>query len=352
MNGKDVQPEDYLQILRDIAHHLSRTLEEGDLVLLLLEGVIQALDAQGAIVRLLSPDGAELITAGALGLSERYLDKGPVRLSQSQLDQRVLAGEVVICDDVTCTPGFQYPEAAATEGLRGMICAPLMVRERAIGLLRVYIPDTSRIRPADVHLLATVADLGALSLEKIRLHKGLLRIAEALNSTLDLQEMLERVLEATVVQLGLKAGSVRLLDPKGRVLKLVAAYGLSDAYLAKGDVHVDRSPVDQRALAGETVVLFDVEQEPGFEYPEEAAQEGIRSVLVVPLAVKEKTFGVMRAYSARPRHFGPVAKSFLRSAADLIALAVENAQLYARLQERYEDLKVDLADWYRFLAIG
>ncbi|MGC8826237.1 MAG: GAF domain-containing protein [Anaerolineae bacterium] len=342
----------YLETLRDIAHTLSGSLQESDVVQLLLEKVMATMQAQGVILRLLSPDGDELWPAGALGLSERYLDKGPVRLSQSEVDQRVMAGEVVTCADVTCTPGFQYPEAAAVEGLRGMISVPLTVRGRVIGVLRVYMEDIGRIQPDDVLLLSTVADLGALALEKVRLHQGLLRIAEALNSTLELRDMLQRVLEVTVSQLHLKAGSIRLLDPKGRVLRLAAAYGLSQAYLAKGDVHVDKSPVDQRVLAGETVVLFDVEREPGFEYPAEAAREGIRSVLVVPLVIKDRPLGVMRAYSARPRHFGPVAINFLRSAADLVALAIENAQLYASLRARYEDLKIDLADWYRFLALG
>ncbi|MGQ9668016.1 MAG: GAF domain-containing protein, partial [Anaerolineae bacterium] len=75
-------------------------------------------------------------------------------------------------------------------------------------------------------------------------------------------------------------------------------------------------------------------------------------VLVVPLVIKDRPLGVMRAYSARPRHFGPMAVNFLRSVAGLVALAIENAQLYASLRARYEDLKIDLADWYRFLALG
>ena len=123
-------------------------------------------------------------------------------------------------------------------------------------------------------------------------------------------------------------------------------------HLAKGEIHVDKSPVDQRALGGEVFVLYDIESEAGFEYPEEATREGIRSVLVVPLKLKDRTLGVLRAYSAKPRHFGRVAIRFLGSVSDLVALAIENAELYGALQARYEDLKLDLAEWYRFLALG
>jgi GAF domain-containing protein len=155
-----------------------------------------------------------------------------------------------------------------------------------------------------------------------------------------------------VKEMWLKAASIRLLDAKGQTLQLVAASGLSDAYLAKGDVHVAKSPSDQQALKGEVVVLYDVERETGFEYPAEAAREGIRSVLVVALKLQERNLGVMRVYSARPRHFGAVAITFLSSVADLVALAIENAGLYAALHDQYENLKLDLAEWYRFLALG
>jgi GAF domain-containing protein len=342
----------YVDSLREAAHTLSGMLREEEAIQALLAQVVATLEARGSLVRLLSPDGDELLTAGALGLSEAYLQKGPVRVVNSQIDQHVLAGDVVVIPDVTEEPGFQYPEEAASEGLRGMVAVPLSVRARTMGVLRVYVDDVAALRPEDILFLRTLADLGALTLEKVRLHQSLYRIAEALNTSLELQVMLEHVLAATVQEMGLKAASIRLLDTRRHTLRLAAAHGLSPAYLSKGEIHVDKSPVDQRVLQGESVALFDVNQSPGFEYPEEAKREGIRSVLVVPLTLKDRPLGVMRAYSARPRHFGRVAISFLTSVTGLVALAIENAELYAALEARYEDLKLDLADWYRFLALG
>jgi signal transduction protein with GAF and PtsI domain len=343
---------DYLNSLRETAHTLSGALQESDAVQALLVQVVSALEARGALVRLLCPDGDELRLAGTLGLSEEYIDKGPVRVAESQVDQRVLAGEVVIIPDVTREPGAQYPRAAAREGLRGIVAVPLLVRGRVIGVLRIYVDEVSALTQEDILLLDTLADLGALVLEKVHLHQSLYYIAQALNTTLELGPMLEQVLAAAAREMGLKAASIRLLDAKGRTLRLVAAHGLSEAYLSKGEIHVDQSLLDQRVLGGEVVVLYDVEREAGFEYPEEAIREGLRSVLVVPLKLKDRTLGVLRVYSARPRHFGRVAIRFLTSVADLVALAIENAELYGALQARYEDLKLDLAEWHRFLTLG
>jgi GAF domain-containing protein len=341
-----------LKVLQESTHVLGAGLDEPELVQDLLTEATRLMNGRGALVRLLSPDGDRLTLAGAQGVSEEYLHKGPVWVTQSEVDRRALAGEAITIADVTHDPRVQYPKEAAAEGLHSMVAVPLQVRDHAIGVLRVYVDRLEDLGADDVDVLVILANMGAVFLEKVRLHKSLYYIAAALNTSLDLKPVLRQVLETTVREMWLKAASIRLLDPRGQTLQLIAASGLSDAYLAKGDVHVAKSPSDQQALAGETVVLYDVERETGFEYPAEAAREGIRSVLVVAIKVQERNLGVLRVYSARRRHFGPVAITFLTSVADLVALAIENAGLYAALQDRYENLKLDLAEWYRFLALG
>lgn len=341
-----------LQALRETSHTLSGILQEPEIIQVLLEQIVSVFEAQGAVLHLLSPDGDALTPAGALGLRGVSPQQSPIQVAHSQIDQRVLDGEVVIIPDVSHEPGFQQASTAGGEGRWGLVAVPLSVRERVIGVLRLYMDEVAGLSPEDILLLNTMTELGALALEKVHLHRSLYRIAEALNTSLELQPMLKKVLEATVQQMGLKAASIRLLDPRRQILRLVVAYGLSETYLAKGDIHVDKSPVDQRVLQDEVVVLYDIEHDTGFEYPEEATKEGIRSVLVSSVKLKDRPLGVMRVYSAQPRRFGPVAVGFLTSVADLVALAIENAELYATLQSRYADLKLDLAEWYRFLALS
>lgn len=341
-----------VQTFYRIAHTVNASLKMKDTLQAILQSLVEELGVRAGLIRLLNAGAQELTLVAAVGLSSAYLQKGTVRLEDSLVDQEILEGRVVCLPDVTQDARFQYPEEAAREGLRSMLAVPLQVRGRPIGVLRTYSTAERPFSEDEVLLVKAVADLGAVAIENARLHQSLFRISEALNSTLDLKTMLANVMEATVKEMGLKATSVRLLDSKGKTLRLVAAHGLSQAYLSKGEVKVAQSPVDQRVLSGEVVALYDVVHEKGFQYPEEAAREGIRSVLVVPLRIKERVLGVMRAYSAQPRRFDPVATEFLTAVADLVALAIENARLYEALQARYEDLKLDVAEWYRFLALG
>ncbi len=341
-----------LRELQSAVHALGELVREEDIVQVLLSRAQGALDARGAVLRLLGPDGDRLELKGALGLSDRWLGKGPVCVSQREVDRRVLAGETVLSADLCAEPDYPYASQAAAEGLHAALVVPLSLRQRVIGVLRVFVDHADAVSAGQVAWCQVLADLGALAIEKARLHDSLMRLSEALNSSLELAPMLHSVLATTVAEMGFTAASVRLLDADGGTLRLVAAVGLSETYRAKGEVTVAGSPVDQRALAGETVVIRDVASEPGWQYPEALVREGICAALVVPLTLEGRSTGVLRAYSACPRPFGPVAQSYLTAVARLVALAIEKAELHGALQNRYADLKLDLAEWYRFLALG
>jgi len=347
----ECRSEDYLVTLQGTAHALSGVLQEEEIIQLLLEQLVKTLPIQKALAFLLGREKDQLLVAGSLGLGDGYLEKLALRSSKSQINRSALAGELVRVAAMDREPEFSLPEVAE-ESLKGLVAVPMTVRDHVIGILHVYVDDIDVLQPEEVVMLQAMTDLGALALEKVRLRRSLYRVAEAVSSSQDLEPMLQRVLEAAVDEMWLKAGTIRLLEPKSGLLRLVAAYGLSEAYRKKGEVHLEKSEIDSRVLKGEAVVLHDVQSDPGFEYPREAAEEGILSVLAVPLMQKNKNVGVIHVYSTRPRHFGPVAVTFLKSMANLVSLAILNAQLYAALKSRNKDLELDLADWYRFLALG
>ncbi len=169
-------------------------------------------------------------------------------------------------------------------------------------------------------------------------YRGLYDVARTINSSLDLGEVLHKITAATTEPLEAKASSLRLLSRDGRHLVLGAAYGLSQGYIRKGLVEISRSRVDQEALDGKTVVIPDATQDARFQYPERAKEEGIRSVLVVPLAARGQIIGIMRVYTAEKREFVEEEIEFLGLIADLSALAIDNARLYQLLKGDYESV--------------
>ena len=101
-------------------------------------------------------------------------------------------------------------------------------------------------------------------------------------------EVLKTIVSSTAEALGVMACSLRLLGPDGKHLLFGAAHGLSASYRAKGPVLVEHSGVDRLALAGrQPVYIANAQTDPRFQYPDQARDEGIAAVLVVPLHVQD-----------------------------------------------------------------
>jgi signal transduction histidine kinase len=98
--------------------------------------------------------------------------------------------------------------------------------------------------------------------------------------------------------------------------------------MQKGPVDVRRSPIDRKGLEGEVVQIRDATTDPRFQYLHEAREEGIASVLCVPLRGDQGFVGVPRVYSAHPRHFGHRETRMLVALAAQAEITLSHAELH------------------------
>jgi GAF domain-containing protein len=169
------------------------------------------------------------------------------------------------------------------------------------------------------------------------------QVFKAINSSLEVQKVLSLLVKTATTALDIKAAAVRLLDEKRKQMELVAHFGLSDRYVTKGPVETDKSIAE--AMTGKTVIMYDVASDARAQYPQAAAEEGIRSIISIPINLKGKVIGVLRLYTAQPRDFSEEEVMFMTSLAEQAALALENARMYQKLKKEHEELMSDL---YRF----
>jgi GAF domain-containing protein len=167
-------------------------------------------------------------------------------------------------------------------------------------------------------------------------YKTLYEVARVINSSLDPTTVLVQIVEQAARAMNAKAATIRLLDRSGQTLLASAAYGLSKGYLRKGPVEVAKSGLDQEALSGRVIQIKDATADPRFQYPEAAKDEGLASILVLPLLVERKAIGAMRIYSATPREFTQDEIEFASAVANLSAIAIENARMHQALKTDYE----------------
>jgi PAS domain S-box-containing protein len=177
---------------------------------------------------------------------------------------------------------------------------------------------------------------------KVYYASALYEVASSINSSLDLSQVLNQLAKSTTKAAHAKACSLRLLSPDKHQLIIGGAYGLSQAYLRKGSVEVEKSKIDQEALQGKAAIITDVTHDPRFQYPEEAKAELIRSILVVPLTLRDTPIGVLRLYTEELREFSTEEIGFVKAIANLGAIAIQNAKLYQALKEELGDLTEDI----------
>jgi len=147
-----------------------------------------------------------------------------------------------------------------------------------------------------------------------------------------LQEVLDKLAEAAVRIVRVKACSIRLLDEEAGDLKMRSTFGLSDEYRDKGVV-CRNDTVIKAAFAGEAVVLDDVRVDGRVKYKEAAIKEGLVSQLTVAMQFKGRDIGVLRLYSPKPMHFDEDDINLARAVASQCAVAITNARLYAKAIE-------------------
>jgi signal transduction histidine kinase len=188
---------------------------------------------------------------------------------------------------------------------------------------------TARLRKKEEALSFSERALGSAYREL----ESLYELGQAVNSTLDINEILMLIAQNTTRLLHAKACSLRLFDKSGKKLYSGGWYGLSQSYMNKGPIEVEKSLVDFEALKGGVIQVLEVADDARFQYREEARHEGLRSMLSCPIVAKSRILGVIRVYTAEPHVFTEQEQKLLLSLANLGAVAIQNAHSYSDLQE-------------------
>ena len=151
--------KDFKTICRAIA-----TYEDLDLLFNHFAEVLsRAFDVKGCSLLLFDEHEKQLIRVSSFGISETYLNKGPLFMDDK--DPAFLKCEPVFVEDMQNDPRIQYPDAAAREGIISLLSFPIICRKKEIGLTRIYHNDYWALHEEDLDLLCVMHRLLALVIE-------------------------------------------------------------------------------------------------------------------------------------------------------------------------------------------
>lgn len=340
----------------DVAHILkpfaevSRALCDGvdsaDVMNLIARRLTESLAIKGAVIKAYDRNRSRLELVAGFGLSENFLFSKP---REGSLCASV-PPQVLQIDDVRSHNDSGDFEAMLLEGIRAVAVIPLEVEQQPAGMLALCAAEPRKFSKEEIQFAEALAGRGIVALAWERKLESLIErerrylssfqeISNAINSTLNINKVLELVVTKITQVMGVLGTTVRLLDTKSNTLYLAQAYGLSERFLKKGPVDAAKSIAEN--MAGRIVVIEDVYTDPRIQYRSEVIEEGIRKILSIPLQVRGKVIGVLRILTGERPPFHDLEIQFAAAIAQQCAMAIENARMYQRVKYEYQQLLIE-----------
>jgi signal transduction histidine kinase len=167
----------------------------------------------------------------------------------------------------------------------------------------------------------------------------LMEVSLTLNSTLNIDDLLQYIIKTAAELLDCEAASLLLYDEKRNRLFFAAATGSDPKKLASIPVPIDGSLAGTIFREGKSITLNDASQDPRhFSAVGEQIHFQSKSLLGVPMRIREKSVGVLEALNKREGQFSEADERLLLVVASQAAIALYNAQLIQSLQKAYDDL--------------
>ena len=156
----------------------------------------------------------------------------------------------------------------------------------------------------------------------------LYRLSQTFNSSLDLDEVLNSVMDEVISVTGAERGFVTLLEADGASIFRVAR-GMDQQTIDDPQFQVSRSVVERVAREGQPILTSDAQSDERFSMRRSVKVLGLRSILCVPLEIKGKILGVVYVDNRlQTGLFTEDDLDLLAAIASSAAIAIENARLY------------------------
>jgi signal transduction protein with GAF and PtsI domain len=177
-----------LDTLSQVSATVSSNRLIDDVLQLIVTMTAQMMGSTICSIMLLDESSNELRIGATQSLSEQYRRKPNVKVGQSISGRAVQERRPIIVADVTREQDFMYRDLAQREGLCSLLCVPMMVRERAIGVINSYTSKPHVFTTEDVKLLQAIGNQAAIAID----HTTLLEKSFEMQEALQVRKLLER----------------------------------------------------------------------------------------------------------------------------------------------------------------
>jgi PAS domain S-box-containing protein len=358
-----LQQEDRTKALLELLYHVSREVATAlDLRTVLQRVLYEAIQNVGgercSIVVL--DDAGKAVDATIV-----YGKQVHEHITQQMRDtmERGLAGWVIrnrkgalVLDTSKDERWLQRPDDAIDRsGIKSAICVPLLARENLVGVLTLVHAKPNAFSEEQLDLMQAIADQAGVAVLNARLYTesqrqarvmtALAEGAAAMNVSLRMEDVYQRILIQTIQALQVETVALGMIDGDSLVFRAAAGHNAGNILgkkIALGDGIVGLAARDGRG-----VVVTDVSQDKNFSDADKFGGVETRAIIVAPIQAQGRALGIIEAINPIAGSFDPDALLVMTGIGGLAGTTIQNAQLVERLQaahQRYHELFEDSID--------
>ncbi len=324
----------------------AQTKEE--MLSILLDETLAILNAQDGSVWLYDAANDQLKQAVARGWPRQF--GYSTRRSGEGLHGRVFAnGQARISHEIADDPWIVEEARALIPRGWNQVSVPIQTADEATGTLLIAVQQPREIQAAEVDLLTTIAEIAGNAIHRSslresterRLHnlQSLHEMERAISSSFDSRFILNMLLERAITRLEVDAAAVLLFDPVAHMLEYAAGRGFQNQAIEKSRARLGEGAAGSAAQERRVVVLPNLNSdESDFTRNGLILGEGFVTYHCAPLIAKGQVKGVFETYHRIPFTADSEWIDFLETLAAQAAVAIDNAELFERIQRSNLDL--------------
>jgi PAS domain S-box-containing protein len=345
----------WVRAIETIGRSLTSSLDLDEVLDTIVEKALEVMAAEGALVVSWNPEARELRVLRAAGrLTSRYAG-GTIPATGGPMSRCVQEGRLITTSNILDDPLFWIgPERRSqieSEGFRAVASAPLASKGRVHGALCVHYWTERTFTDEERTALTVLAEQAALAIDSARLYADARRQAERLREladverlvmeSLDLDDVLQRIAEATARLLGAQVVQVWTADPGARRLRRRAqsiAAGVPE-FVMQDTLGFGEGLSGAAAETRTAIFVPDVQHEPRVHFRRWADQSGLGTMLAVPVVSGDTLLGVLTVRARTGSIAVDEDQALVTSLAARAAVAINNARVYAQAVERARRLQ-------------
>jgi signal transduction protein with GAF and PtsI domain len=350
LSEKLEQKEQELKILHEVAKDISSNLELRELLNRIVAMIMNFVTADSCLIYLYDRQNDELILTASSKAKEKSIGRVKLKIGEGVTGWAAKEKRpVVLPKEAYKDQRFKTFTSLEEDKYQAFMSIPILSKDEVIGVMNVRNVEAHNYPEHQVNLLFTVSRYLGSAIHNAIIYEEVTRKAKQLDLLSEvsrtivsdhyLKEILQLIVAMTAKVMDSQICSIMLLDEKRNELFIAATQSLSQEYLSKPNLKVGQSVSGKVVLEKRPTTVLDVTKEPGYMYPEVARQEGIVSLLSVPMMVKDRAIGVINSYTKSEHRFKQEEISILQTVANQAAVAIENTHLSEEILTAKEALE-------------